>query len=236
MPGHSIRSFSLYAALLFLGAASAQSASGPHDMEHRVAACTACHGREGRATDSGYFPRLAGKPAGYLFEQLRNFRDGRRQQAQMNGLLVNLTDAYLREIAEYFATLDFPYPPPAPSKLSAQQLARGRSIVFGGDPARGIPACASCHGDALTGVQPGVPSLLGLPRIYIAAQLGAWVVGQRRALAPDCMAEVGRKLTSQDIQAVVGWLDSQPMPAGAKPALSLPRKPPTPCSALEIHP
>lgn len=205
-------------------------------MERHVAACTACHGREGRATDSGYFPRLAGKPAGYLFEQLRNFRDGRRQQPQMYGLLENLTDAYLREIAEYFAALDFPYPPPAPSKLSAQQLARGKSIVFGGDPARGIPACASCHGNALTGVQPGIPSLLGLPRIYVAAQLGAWVTGQRRALAPDCMAEVGRKLTSQDIQAVVGWLDSQPMPAGAKPALSPPGKLPTPCSAMEMHP
>ena len=32
-------------------------------MASRVLACTACHGPEGRATPSGYFPRIAGKPA-----------------------------------------------------------------------------------------------------------------------------------------------------------------------------
>ena len=48
-------------------------------MAERVRACTACHGKEGRATSDGYYPRIAGKPAGYLYNQLVNFRDGRRQ-------------------------------------------------------------------------------------------------------------------------------------------------------------
>ena len=75
-------------------------------------ACTGCHGREGRAAPDGYYPRIAGKPAGYLFNQLRNFRDERRHYELMNGLLALLDDAYLREIAAYFAALDLPYPPP----------------------------------------------------------------------------------------------------------------------------
>lgn len=200
-----------------------------------MAACTACHGKEGRATKSGYFPRLAGKPAGYLFEQLRNFRDGRRQQIYMNGLLANLSDAYLRDMAEYFAGLDFPYPPPEPSSAPGEQLARGKSLIFHGDPSREIPACASCHGEALTGVQPGIPSLLGLPRVYVAAQLGAWVAGQRRAMAPDCMADVGRKLTREDIHAVVSWLEVQPVPQDSRPAPSPPGKLPAPCSAMGGH-
>ena len=29
-------------------------------------ACTGCHGAEGRAASDGYYPRIAGKPAGYL--------------------------------------------------------------------------------------------------------------------------------------------------------------------------
>ncbi|XJC73026.1 c-type cytochrome [Delftia tsuruhatensis] len=45
-------------------------------MASRVLACTACHGPEGRATPSGYFPRIAGKPAGYLYRQLKNFQQG----------------------------------------------------------------------------------------------------------------------------------------------------------------
>ncbi|RYF64304.1 MAG: hypothetical protein EOO29_42595, partial [Comamonadaceae bacterium] len=40
-----------------------------NSMASRVLACTACHGKEGRATQEGYFPRIAGKPAGYLANQ-----------------------------------------------------------------------------------------------------------------------------------------------------------------------
>lgn len=236
MLGHTIRSVSLSAAFLLTGSAFAQPAQSLGDMELRAAACTTCHGLEGRATNSGYFPSLAGKPAGYLFEQLRNFRDGRRQQTYMNGLLTNLSDTYLRDMAEYFAALKPRHPQTSPSNVPAAQLAQGKSLIFNGDPGRSIPACASCHGQALMGVQPGIPSLLGLPRVYLAAQLGAWVTGQRRATAPDCMAEVGRKLTSQDIQAVVSWLSSQPVPPDAKPATSLPDDLPMPCSAMGVHP
>ena len=34
------------------------------DMAERTRACTACHGDQGRAGPDGYYPRLAGKPAG----------------------------------------------------------------------------------------------------------------------------------------------------------------------------
>ena len=81
-------------------------------MALRVLACTACHGKEGRATPDGYFPRIAGKPAGYLANQLLNFRDGRRSYPQMGYLIEHLTDDYLREMAAHFAALDVPYPPP----------------------------------------------------------------------------------------------------------------------------
>lgn len=233
MLGNTFQFASLSAALLFAGAVSAQAVSPPADMERRMAACTACHGSEGRATNIGYFPSLAGKPERYLFEQLRNFRDGRRRQADMEHLLANLSDAYLHEMAGHFATQPLPYSPPTPSNLSAEQLERGRVLMFEGDSRQDIPACASCHGERLTGVQPGIPGLLGLPRAYIAAQLGAWVAGQRSAAAPDCMAEVGRKLAGTDVQAVVGWLASQPMPGNPLAAESPPGELPMPCSALE---
>src|SRR3954468_23210003 len=101
---------------LFLScAAAAATAAAPvfeDKLAQRVLACTGCHGRQGRAGPDGYYPRIAGKPAGYLFNQLRNFRDERRHYELMNGLLALLDDAYLREIAEYFAGLDLPYPPP----------------------------------------------------------------------------------------------------------------------------
>ena len=65
-------------------------------------------------------------------------------------------------------------------------LARGQALVNQGDPQRGIPACVACHGPALTGMEPAIPGLLGLRRLY-RAQLGAWRYGTRTAAAPDCM-------------------------------------------------
>ena len=47
----------------------------------RMQACTACHGKEGVATNQGYFLRIACKPAGYLFNRMLNFREGRRNKS-----------------------------------------------------------------------------------------------------------------------------------------------------------
>jgi cytochrome c553 len=189
----------------------------PGTMRARVAACTACHGEQGRAGPDGYYPRLAGKPREYLFHQLQNFRDGRRQYPPMAHLLRNLPDDYLREIAAWFADQHVPYPPPARADLSPATLEKGRVLTTAGDPARGVPACAACHGANLGGLAPAIPGLLGLPRDYLLAQIGAWRSGTRRAAEPDCMARVARQLSAEDIGAVAAWLSSQPAPPSYQP-------------------
>jgi cytochrome c553 len=193
------------------------------NMAERTRACTACHGDQGRAGPDGYYPRLAGKPAGYLYHQLRNFAEGRRHYGLMIRLVDPLSDAYLREIAEHFASLHLPYPAPTPSTLQPERLARGQQLVTQGDKAQGLPACVACHGERLTGAQPNVPGLLGLPLDYLNAQLGAWQTGQRRAHAPDCMAAVVKRLPQNDIIAVSSWLASQPLPADTRAAAHTPR-------------
>ncbi|ADU99678.1 c-type cytochrome [Alicycliphilus denitrificans] len=201
-------------------------------MRPRVLACTACHGKEGRATPGGYFPRIAGKPAGYLYNQLLNFRDGRRSYPQMSRLLEHLTDDYLREIAGYFSALDLPYVSAAPVPASQALIERGRQLVRHGDEGRKIPACVQCHGDAMTGVAPFVPGLLGLSREYVGSQLGAWQTGQRRAQAPDCMAEIARQLTVEDVGAVSAWLAAQAVPGQGKPAMSFKGELTMPCGSV----
>lgn len=200
-------------------------------MAQRLLACTGCHGKEGRAASDGYYPRIAGKPAGYLLEQLRAFRDGRRGYAPMARLLEPLSDDYLREIAEHFAALELPYPPPQAATAPAAVLARGEALVRRGDAARELPACAACHGEALTGVAPAIPGLLGLPRDYLNAQLGAWQRGARQARAPDCMAQIARRLSDADIGALTQWLAAQPVAAGGKPAARASAPLPLDCGA-----
>jgi cytochrome c553 len=195
------------------GAQDAQNERAPDTMQARVLACAACHGARGEGTDNDYFPRLAGKPAGYLYNQLIAFRDGRRQYPPMNYLLAYLPDAYLHRIAEYFASQRPPYPSALTPAVSATLLARGQQLAKAGDPSKNIPACASCHGAALTGMEPAVPGLLGLHAEYVSAQLGAWRYGTRKSYAPDCMHEVASRLTNDDITAVSAWLASSPGPS-----------------------
>src|SRR6185295_12246075 len=90
----------------------------PDTMSARVLACASCHGDKGQGTNDDYFPRLAGKPAGYLYNQLVAFRDGRRKYPPMNYLLDFLPDPYLKQMAEHFASLRPPFPAPAIPSVS----------------------------------------------------------------------------------------------------------------------
>ena len=198
--------------------AAAQTPRVEDAMKERVRACTACHGKEGVATNQGYFPRIAGKPAAYLYNQLRHFREGRRQNPAMRHLLEHMSDAYLMDIAQYFSALELPYPPPEPTAVTSRLLARGEQLVRQGDQQRDIPACTACHGAAMTGRLPSTPGLLGLPRDYVVAQIGAWRTGSRHADTPDCMAQVARRLSNDDIHAVSQWLAAQPVRSMGHPA------------------
>jgi len=189
----------------------------PDTLQARLLACAPCHGRQGEGTNNDYFPRLAGKPAGYLMNQLVAFRDGRRRYPPMNYLLEYQSDAYLQKIATYFAALRPPATPQAVSDVSAAALARGRSLMTEGDQAHGVPACSGCHGPKLTGMEPAIPGLVGLHASYISAQLGAFRYGTRTAAEPDCMQLVAASLSESDVTAVAAWLSSQPVPPDPSP-------------------
>nr|WP_245265986.1 c-type cytochrome [Bradyrhizobium japonicum] len=198
--------------------ASAQTPSQPPDtMAARVEACTPCHGKDGEGTSDVYFPRLAGKPAGYLYNQLLAFKNGRRKYPPMNYLLEYLADPYLQEMAEHFAEQRPPLPASPASDVSQPVMQQGQALVTRGDPARQIPACGSCHGPNLTGMEPGIPGLLGLRPNYVSAQLGAWRYGTRTAKAPDCMQQVAARLTEADVTAVAAYLASRPAPINNAP-------------------
>lgn len=216
----------------------ATAAFADDDIGERMAACAACHGRHGEGVRGAeYYPHLAGKPAGYLFEQLEGFRDGRRVNAQMSWLVQFADDAYLREIADYYAAL------PARAhaadtgaeQLTPERRERAERLVREGDPARNVPACSACHGANLAGLEPGIPATVGLPADYIIAQFGHWRDGVRRAAAPDCMREVARAIAPEDIRAIAVWLSQQSNPEGTRPAPAGRFEPPKSCGAVQAE-
>jgi cytochrome c553 len=205
------KSFSIWLASLL---ALAPIASVASDMTERIKPCEACHGNQGRAGPDGYYPRLAGKPTGYLYNQMQNFSQGRRHYTMMRRMMEPLSPPYQREMADYFASLQVPYLPPTVKSTppSSTQMARGKQLALQGDPALKIPACSTCHGDNLMGNTANVPSLLGMPSAYLGAQLSAWSLGDRATAAPDCMSEIAKRLTADDAAAVTSWLAAQEVP------------------------
>nr|WP_225984952.1 c-type cytochrome [Noviherbaspirillum aerium] len=200
-------------------------------MKERVRGCVSCHGENGRGTNNVYFPRLAGKPAGYLYNQLVAFREGRRKYAPMNYLLAYLPDEYLMKMAQYYADAREPYENPGPPAVSQSVLMRGQTLVTKGDPGKNIPACATCHGTNLSGREPGIPGLIGLRPDYISAQLGAWRYGTRTAIAPDCMQLIAARMTEEDVAAASAWLAAMPIPANTEPAKQSSERLPLACGS-----
>ncbi|HEY9100658.1 hypothetical protein [Chitinimonas sp.] len=207
-------------------------AAVPDTLAQRLQACTACHGAQGKATSDGYYPRIAGKPADYLYNQLIHFRDGRRNHPAMVYMVRNQPEAYLREIAQYFSDQHLPYPAPQAGDLDARASARGEQLVRKGDAAQGLPACMQCHGPRLTGMLPAAPGLLGLPRDYLYAQLSNWRNGRRQAATPDCMARVAKALSQDDLVTVASWLSTQPVPVESQPAVAASKPLPLACGSL----
>jgi cytochrome c553 len=222
----------VFVASLTAAASSVLAAQVPDTLEQRLLACAACHGKLGQGSiKSEIYPRLAGKPEGYLYNQLTNFRNMRRRYAVMNYMVSTLSDAYLHEIAQYYAQLRPPYPAPVTGNAPAV-VALGESLVMKGDPVRRLPACIECHGKALTGMAPAIPGLIGLSPAYIGQQMGAWKSQHRRAQAPDCMAQIAAKLELNEISAVSAWLAQQPAPSGATPTISAQAKLPLECGSV----
>jgi len=238
---HSAKPFAtaaLLAAALFIGAPGhaadeSDPAPIPDTLQQRIASCIACHGEHGEGSPgSGYFPRLAGKPATYLARQMQDFQNGLRKYAPMEYTVRQLSPEYMREIAEYFSAQQVPYGRSEVPTVSDAVIQRGNELVEKGDPSRQIPACASCHGSQLTGVEPSTPGLVGLPYDYISAQFGSWRTHTRATVAPDCMALVASRLSDSDITAVAAALASRELPADthAQPAGSV--TPPLSCGVL----
>lgn len=204
----------------------------PGTLQARVAACTMCHGATGVQGADAFYPRISGKPAQYLYQQLLRFREGRREYLPMQRLLVTLSDDYLHEIAVWFSQQKPEYEAVATVRVSPTILQQGEQLVHQGAADRKIPACVACHGENLKGMQPAIPGLTGLTNEYITAQMGAWQYGIRHSVDPDCMGEIARKMTSAEVQAVSAWLSTQDPNAPGQ--ISEPAKTPVTCGIQSV--
>jgi len=172
---------------------------------HHLAAtvCSTCHGTGGRST-SPMFPNLAAQSGSYLDQQLKAFRGQTRAdpdaQAYMWGMASQLSDEEIAALAAHYAAQR-----PAPGRRGDPQLmAQGRTIFERGVPEKGIPACATCHGDHAQGNGP-FPRLAGQHPEYLLKQM--LVIQSVLRLAP-VMHGVIQDLSRDQMHAVAEYLGS----------------------------
>jgi len=154
--------------------------------------CSMCHGARGVSAANA--PNLAGQYAEVIIKQLMDYRRGDRQSAAMRALSVDLTDANIRDLAAYYASL------PRPRNTPVTNMATVPPLVKVGDPMRNIAPCASCHG----GIEQrlGTPWLEGMPKDYLVEQLAAFASGERRNDSHAQMRNMARALTKKEIDEV----------------------------------
>lgn len=69
-------------------------------------ACLPCHGADARTPLLPMYPKIAGQNADYLYNQLRDLKNGSRsngQAAVMLGILAGVNEAEIRAIADWLA-------------------------------------------------------------------------------------------------------------------------------------
>jgi cytochrome c553 len=172
--------------------------------------CAACHGVDGNSA-SPVNPSLAGLPAEYITAQLAHFKSGIRVNPIMLGMASTLAADDMSALGAYFSQQK-------PKGLAAKdpELVRvGQALYRGGDPARGVPACAACHGPNGAGIPKNYPRLAGQHGDYTYAQLKSFKAGERGA------DKDGKDVNGRIMTTIAGKLSDAQMKALAEYAAGL---------------
>ncbi|TAH50443.1 MAG: cytochrome c4 [Betaproteobacteria bacterium] len=198
------RSLLLSSLLLVAGSLQAQAPAPDLAKAKQTAetVCAGCHNADGNSALPAN-PKLAGQHADYLYKQLREFKswDGKkavRENAIMSAMVAGLDESDMQGLAQHFAAATLQ---PEPAKNVAT-IDLGQKIWRGGIPAKGVPACAACHGPAGAGLPAQYPRLSGQFADYTEAQLKAFRDGVRANDPNRMMRMIALKMTDPEIKAV----------------------------------
>ena len=191
--------------LLTLGITGVAHAAGDATAgQAKAAVCGACHGPDGNSPAPN-FPKLAGQGERYLSKQMHDIKDGKRTVLEMTGLLTNLNDQDLADLAAYFASQKG-----SVGAADPKLVARGEQLFRGGNLEKGLPACTGCHSPNGAGnAAASFPRLSGQHATYIAKQLTDFRKEEAgRANDGDAMTmrTIARKLSDEDIAALSSYI------------------------------
>jgi cytochrome c553 len=169
------------------------------DTARGLPACMSCHGAAGNSTIVAN-PKLSGQIEAYTHKQLVDFTTPNRQNPVMTTYAKMLTEDEKRHIAAYLATQKIK--PGAAKNKDTVEL--GRKIYRGGIAAKGVAACASCHGATGNGIPVQYPRLSGQHQDYTYAQLDAFKNGTRKNSVQ--MTALAQRMSPEEMKAVSDYI------------------------------
>ena len=180
----------LVATLMYTSLASAQDVDAGRK---KAEPCTACHGANGSST-MPQFPILAGQTARYIYLQLKDFKEGRRSEPQMEPFIKDLSRQDMFDLAAFFAAQN---PRSVDFKVDPARIERGRKKAE-------ETLCTMCHLGGFKG-QNEIPRVAGQHPAYVIKQMTDFRTGRRTNDAGN-MASVSKTLSEQDIEDLAHFL------------------------------
>ena len=167
--------------------------------------CAACHGPDGNSIGAPN-PKLAGQHPEYLLKQMKDFKaaEGKqpeRANAIMNGMIAAFDEEQMRDLAAFFAAQK----QTGDVAKNADTIELGRKLYRAGDAAKGLPACAACHGPTGTGMPAQFPRIGGQLADYVEAQLKSFRDSTRANDPNKMMRMIAIKMTDAEIKAVADY-------------------------------
>jgi cytochrome c553 len=163
--------------------------------------CAACHAADGNSASPAN-PVLAGQHADYITKQLVNFKAGERKNPVMLGMSAALSPADMKNLGAYFEGQK----PKTRAAKNSELVKIGQLIYRGGIMAKGVAACASCHGPSGAGIPAQFPRVAGQYPEYAVSQLQAFRAGERANDPNGMMRAIAVRLSDQEIKAVVEYM------------------------------
>jgi len=191
------------AAYVPLGQAAEQAAKADPAQAQQIVTnvCAACHAADGNSV-SPVNPVLAGQHADYTAKQLANFKSGERRNPIMVGMAATLSPQDMNNIGAYFEAQK----PKTRAARNPDLVKLGQQIYRGGIAAKGIAACASCHGPNGAGIPAQFARVAAQYSEYSAAQLQAFRTGERANDPGKMMRTIAARLSDQEIKSVSEYM------------------------------
>lgn len=178
---------------LSLLAAPTASAQGDPAIREKAQACFACHGPNGNS-ENPLYPILAGQTWRYIYIQLKDFKEGRRNDPVMSPMVADLSREDMIALGNFFAAQK---PLPIKFKADGARVEAGRKISD-------AVLCPMCHLGGFVG-QNEIPRVAGQYPEYIKKQLADFKA-KRRTNDAGNMTSVAGTLSGDDIENLAHYI------------------------------